>query len=201
MNTRFLVPLLFALAPLAAGAEKPAPACACCRAAMAAQPFSRDSIYQLDGRFVDDSGRPFALGSLRGRPVVLDLFFASCGYACPLTVTDMLALQQKLPEELRKETVFVLVSFDVARDTPAALARYRTARKLDDHWVLLHGDDDSVRELAALVGVQYRELSDGSFSHTNQLTVLNREGEIVHRRAGLQGGHDEVVQSLAAAQK
>ena len=68
---------------------------------MEALPFSKESIYQLDGKFTDDSGRPFALGELRGRPVVLDLFFASCGYACPLTITDMKALREKLPATVR----------------------------------------------------------------------------------------------------
>jgi protein SCO1/2 len=184
--------------------EKPATAKntdACCQKEMAATPFSQDSIYQLGGRFTDDSGRPFALGSLRGRPVVLDMFFASCGYACPLAVTDMLSLQQRLPAELRDKTAFVLVSFDVARDTPEALAKYRAQRQLGDNWILLHGDDDSVRELAALLGVQYRATADGAFSHSNQIAVLNREGEIIHERKGLQGGLDETALVLARGGK
>jgi protein SCO1/2 len=172
------------------------PADACCAPEIVAVPFSKESIYQLDGRFTDDAGRPFVLGSLRGRPVVLDLFFTSCGYACPLTVTDMVALQQRLPATLRDRTVFVLVSFDVARDTPAALAKYRAQRQLGGNWILLHGDDGSVRELAALLGVQYRETADGGFTHSNQITLLNAEGEIVHERTGLKGGLDEALLSL-----
>ncbi|MGH3422186.1 MAG: SCO family protein, partial [Streptosporangiaceae bacterium] len=120
-----------------------------------------------------------------------------CGYACPLTVTDMLTLQQQLPVKLRERTMFGLVSFDVARDTPAALAKYRARRQLGANWILLHGDEGSVRELAALLGVQYRETADGSFTHSNQLTILNPEGEIVYRRTGLQGGLAEAAQALA----
>lgn len=168
----------------------------CCRAEPATPALSDESVYQLEGRFTDDAGRPFSLASLRGRPVVLDLFFASCSYACPLAVTDMLALQDQLPASLRRQTVFVLVSFDVARDTPAALARYRTQRQLDGNWILLHGDDASVRELAAVLGVQYRETSDGTFTHTNQITILNRAGEIIHMRKGLKGGLAEAAASL-----
>lgn len=170
---------------------------ACC-AAMAAAPFSKESLYQLDATFTDDTGRSFALGELRGRPVVLDMFFASCGYACPLTVTDLLAIQGRLPAGLRKEAVFVLVSFDVARDTPAVLAKYRADRGLDGQWVLLHGSDDAVRELAALLGVKFKQEADGAFSHSNLVTILNREGEIVHQRQGLSGGLDEAAAALAA---
>ena len=161
--------------------------------------FSKDSLYQSDVQFTTDAGQAFSLGELRGRPVVLDMFFASCGYACPLTVTDMLALQGRLPAALRRKAVFVLVSFDVARDTPAALAHYRADRGLDGQWILLHGSDDSVRELAALLGIKYKQEADGAFSHSNLLTVLNPAGEIVHQRTGLRGGLDETVAALAAS--
>lgn len=164
-------------------------------------PFSKDSIYQLDATFTDDSGRLFSLGELRGRPVLLNMFFSSCGYACPLLVTDMLAIQGRLPAALRAKAVFVLVSFDVARDTPAALAEFRTQRGLDGQWRLLHGDDAAVRELAALLGVKYKQEADGAFSHSNILTILNLQGAITHQRVGLKGGLDEAAAALAQSAK
>jgi len=174
---------------------------ACCKKPLATAAFTRDSLYQSDAKFTDDSGRSFALSSLRGRPVVLDMFFASCGFACPLTVTDMLAIQGRLPAELRSKAVFVLVSFDVARDNTEALAKYRAQRGLNEQWILLRGSDDSVRELAALVGVKYKQEADGAFAHSNLVTILNAEGEIVHQRAGLQGGLNEAATVLAGLLK
>jgi protein SCO1/2 len=158
--------------------------------------FTRTSLYQADGTFTDDSGKTFRLAELRGRPVVVNLFFATCGYACPLTVTDLLAVQSRLTPGLRQDTVFVLVSFDLERDTVAALAQYRAARQLDGNWILLRGDDASVRELAALLGVKYKQEADGSFAHSNVFTILNREGEIVHQRTGLSGGLDAALAAL-----
>ena len=197
--------LLLLLAPfLAIAAEPPAnvaptPAKDACCAALAAVPYSRESIYQLEGKFRTDDGREFSLGELRGRPVVLNMFFASCGYACPLQVTDMQALRAQLPAAIREQTVFVLVSFDTVRDTPAALAAYRTQRALDGQWRLLHGDDPAVRELAALLGVKYKQEADGMFAHSNIITLLNAEGEIVHQRIGLKGGLTEAAAALVAA--
>lgn len=159
---------------------------------------SPDSLYVLDATFTDDSGRPVTLASLRGHPVVLTMFFASCGYACPLLVSDMTRMRDALPADVRADTRFVLVSFDVARDTPAALHDYRTSRHLDEQWMLLHGDDDAVRELAALLGVKYKQEANGSFAHSNLITILNREGEIVHQRTGLRGGLDEATAKLAS---
>ena len=200
--------------PDACCAAKPAPKpAACCPTepvktdACCAEPanpgsqtgnFSPESLYQLDATFTDDSGRPFSLGSLRGRPVVLTMFFASCGYACPLLLTDMQAIRAKLPAEIRDEAALVLVSFDVARDTPAALAKYRAERLLNGQWTLLHGDEDAVRELAALLGVKYKQEADGMFAHSNLITILNPAGEVVHQRNGLRGGLDETAQAVVA---
>jgi protein SCO1/2 len=158
-----------------------------------------DSLYQLDATFTGDNGETFSLASLRGRPVVLTMFFASCGYACPMLVSDMTAIRAKLPAEIRDRAALVLVSFDVERDTPAALKKYRDERHLDAQWVLLHGEDASVRELAALLGVKYVREADGNFAHSNLITVLNAEGEVVHQRSGLRGGLDETAQAIAAA--
>lgn len=195
-----------------ADAPKPAACCAveepvaqkpdaCCEEIKSAETaaFSTESLYQLEVGFTDDNGRPFTLGSLRGRPVVLTMFFATCGYACPLLLTDMQAIRAKLPADIRDQAALVLVSFDTVRDTPAALKKYRDDRHLDAQWTLLHGDDDAVRELAALLGVKFKQEADGQFAHSNLITVLNGEGEVVHQRNGLRGGLDETALAVAAA--
>ena len=206
-----LLSSLFFCGSLLAGDSAPpakAPTCTCCKeisapakdaccAALAAVPFSKNSLYQADASFTTDTGRPFTLGELRGRPVVLAMFFASCGYACPLIVSDMQSIRARLPAGLRERAAFVLISFDVVRDTPAALAQYRIQRSLDAQWTLLHGSADSVRELAALLGVKYKQEADGAFSHSNLITVLSAEGEIIHQRTGLQGGIEETAAAVA----
>lgn len=161
--------------------------------------YSSSSLYQLDTAFTTDSGQPFALGSLQGRPVVLTMFFASCTYACPLIVADMSAIRAKLPADLRDRAALVLVTFDGVRDTPAALATFRAQRGLDAQWILLHGNNDAVRELAALLGVKFKQEADGAFAHSNLITLLNPAGEIIHQRTGLKDGLDEAAAALAAA--
>lgn len=209
------IPLItLLLAASIAAADKPAACCpveepgakkpdACCaeieNRKSKVENLSGDSLYQLDATFTDDSGRSFALGSLRGRPVVLTMFFASCGYACPLLLTDMQAIRAKLPAGIRDRAALVLVSFDTVRDTPAALKKYRDDRHLDAQWTLLHGDDGAVRELAALLGVKFKQEADGQFAHSNLITILNGEGEVVHQRNGLRGGLEETAQAIVSA--
>jgi len=163
--------------------------------------YTPGSLYQLDASFTDDAGRPFSLGQLRGRPVVVAMFFASCTYACPLIVADMTRIRDGLPADRRGDVALVLVSFDVAHDTPAVLRQYRTDRQLDAQWTLLRGDDGAVRELAALLGVKFKQEADGQFAHSNLITILNAEGEVVHQRAGLKGGLEEAAAALARTQR
>ncbi len=159
--------------------------------------FRAGSLYQLEATYTGDDGRPVSLGQLRGRPVVLAMFFASCTYACPMIVADMTRIRDGLPADLRDRAALVLVSFDSKRDTPEALNRYRKDRQLNAQWTLIRGDDGAVRELAALLGVKFKQEADGQFAHSNIISILNAEGEVVHQRAGLKGGLEDAVLALA----
>lgn len=163
-----------------------------------AAPYSSESLYQLGATFSDDTGRKVSLAELRGRPVVLTMFFTSCTYACPMLFADMNRIREALPAAVRDQMALVLVSFDVEKDTSAVLHKYRTDRALDAQWTLLRGDNAAVREIAALLGVKYKRESSGQFAHSNLITILNAEGEIVHQRAGLKGGLPEATAALNA---
>jgi protein SCO1/2 len=198
----------FALAPFTGAAETAQPACcaaekpACCIAHDSTSPAPAQlparSLYQLEAKWTNDGGTQVALGSFRGQPVVVAMFFASCEYACPLLVGDMARLRDALPAETRAKTRFILVSFDTARDTPAALKGYRERMNLDSAWTLLRGDPDSVQNLAMLLGVKFKQDARGQFSHSNLLTILNAEGEIALQQAGLNGSVADAAAKVAA---
>jgi protein SCO1/2 len=140
------------------------------------------------------------LGLLRGRPVVLALFFTQCEFACPIIVHDLKRIEAALPDELRGKVDFILVSLDTERDTVAALHAYREKQSLpNNHWLLLRGTNDDVRELAALLGVNYQKDARGQFAHANLITVLNRDGEIAHQQIGLNQRPDDSVRAIVNA--
>jgi protein SCO1 len=208
MKTKLLLIASLAAAWVGQGGDEVRAAGACCAAspaeeaageAKACAALPDASLYQAEVAFVTDAGTPFRLGELRGRPVALAMFFAQCSYACPATVVDLTRIREKLPEAQREEARVVMVSFDTARDTPEALKAFRESRGLPDDWVLLHGGDDAVRELAALLGVKFKREADGNFAHSNLITILSKDGEVAHQRAGLSGGLDEAASALAEA--
>ena len=202
MKTRFLLLGLALAGRLIAEPPccPPVPAApACCVEQKPVAPLTAKSLFNLDATWTDDSGRSVSLASLRGQPVVLTMFFASCGYACPVLVNDMQRLRATLPAAVRAKTRFVLVSFDTVRDTPPALRAFRERSSLDADWTLLHGNASVVQELAMLLGVKFRQEASGQFSHSNVITILNAEGEIAHQRNGLMGDVSEAAKAVVIA--
>ena len=160
------------------------PAC-CVKEIAAAGSLSDRSLYQFDSSWTNDSGAALKLASLCGRPQIVTMFFASCEYACPLLVHDMRRLEAALPENVRTNTGFVLITFDSERDTPQSLATYRKNHQLPGNWTLLRGGPDDVLELGALLGVKFKKDFRGQFAHSNVITLLNPDGEIVLQQIGL----------------
>ena len=190
--------LLALLLPLTLLAAEPLPPC--CRPALATGKPTDTSLYLLDSKWTSDVGREIKLGVLRGRPQIVAMFFTHCEYACPILVEELKGIERRLPAEVLAKVDFLLVSIDSKRDTPAELAAFREKRQLArERWTLLRGGADDVRELAALLGVNYAEDARGQFAHTNVITLLNAEGEIAFQHAGLKQDPALLVAAIAKA--
>ncbi|MCD6051361.1 MAG: SCO1/SenC [Verrucomicrobia bacterium] len=169
----------------------------CCRELKAGRPYTDSSLYQLDSLWLSDAEKEIRLGVLRGRPQVVAMFFTRCEYACPIIVNDLKRIDATLPEKIRQQTDFLLVSFDPVNDRPEALRAYRQRQKLPlERWTLVSGKSDDVRELAALLGVNYRLDARGQFAHSNLITLLNAEGEIIAQQQGLNQSPEEMVRKI-----
>jgi protein SCO1/2 len=136
------------------------------------------SIYALPMTLTDQSGATSGLDVFRGRPVLVGMFYGTCPSACPVLVSTIKRVMTGLDGEAGAELRVLLVSFDPDRDTPAALAKIAAERGLDGRWKLASAPEDQVRDLAALLGIQYRKLPDGNFSHTSSIVLLDRSGVI-----------------------
>lgn len=147
-----------------------------------------ESIYQLDFIFTADDGTEHQLAELQGKPLLMAMFFAQCGYACPMLVHDMKDVFERLPPDMGDDVNLLLVTFDTDRDSVEALHAYRMANDLDARWKLWRATPTDTRTFAMVVGVQYRQEPSGDFSHSNLITLLDTNGVIAHRRTGLQGG-------------
>jgi protein SCO1/2 len=165
-----------------------------------AEALDPESLYRLPVGLQDADGKRFDPAQLRGHPVLITLFFASCPQACPLMISKMQRVEKQLTPAERADTRMVMVSLDPQRDTPEVLRAVGEVHHLDRaRWDLLRTDPDGVRQLAAALGIKYHPLNNGSIWHASVLVVLDRQGRIQARAEGLGGDDTPVLQPLRAA--
>lgn len=158
---------------------------------------SDQSVYLLESEWKDQAGKKTLISTLKGKVVVAAMAYTSCGYACPLIIADLKRIEAGLSPEALKNTRFVLFSLDPERDTPMKLKEYAEKKKLDlSRWTLLTSGADSVQDLAAVLGVKYKKTKSGDFSHSNIISVLNRQGEIKHQQIGLNQSPKESIEAI-----
>lgn len=158
------------------------------------------SLYQLDGDWTDQTNTQRDLVDFRGEIVITAMVFTHCQYACPLILQDLRGIQAQIPEDKQGDIRWLLVSMDSERDTPAVLADYAAKNSLPpESWTLLHGDDYAVRTIAAVLGVNYVKGANGNFSHSNIITVLNRDGSVAHKLEGLNADSSDCVKAVLEA--
>lgn len=170
-----------------ADAEHPATAHADHLAApLAADPLPGASLYHLASAWRAHDGGSFTLPELSGNAVVMVMFYGDCTTACPLLVRTAVQIEAALAPADRDRTRFVMVTFDTERDSPEKLRAYAVDKGLDrDGWRWLVGTPLQTRQLAAMLGVQYRDAGNGAFAHSNVVTVLDASGVPSVRLEGL----------------
>jgi protein SCO1 len=155
-------------------------------APLAADALPGTSLYHLSDPWRAHDGGAFTLPALRGNAVVMVMFYGDCTTACPVLVRTAEQIEAALAPAERARTRFVLVTFDTERDSPEKLRAYAADKGLDrDGWHWLVGTPLQTRQLAAMLGVQLREVGNGAFAHSNVVTVLDTGGAPSVRLEGL----------------
>ncbi|MGV3504042.1 MAG: SCO family protein [Adhaeribacter sp.] len=160
-------------------------------------PLHPESLYQFTGKWEDQHGDSLQLSKFRGKIPVVAMVFTNCAYACGRIVGDIKNIEKQLPASKKEKVVFVLVSFDSERDSPEKLREFADKMELDDRWTLLHGQEETVRELSMLLNVKYKKQPNGDFAHTNIVTLLDTEGLTAARLEGLGVDPKPLTQALA----
>jgi protein SCO1 len=156
---------------------------------------SSQSIYQLTDTFETQDKKSVTLSSFKGKPTVVGMIFTNCTYACPRLTADIKNIEEKLKSENGKIN-YLLVSFDSQRDLPEQLKKFGDANQLDNNFTLLHGDENAVRTLSVLLNVQFEKDAEGNFSHSNIISVLDKNGVLVFQKEGLDADPSEIISMI-----
>ncbi len=125
----------------------------------------------------DQDGRPFALVSLAGRPVLVFFGYTHCPDVCPATVGVINEALGMVPEGPRA----VFTSIDPERDDVAAMKSY--LRYLPKAYTGLSGTPQAIRVNADRWGVQYAKQEQGSaggysMGHTADIFLVDAQGNL-----------------------
>ncbi len=155
------------------------------------------SVYNLPSEWQTQDGDTIQLEDLRGKVVVMVMIYTSCKAACPRLVADMRNIEKEVPDKLDNEVRYVLVSIDPEVDTPERLKSFAKENVMDnDQWVFLRGSEEDTREFAAVLAVGYRRISPIDFSHSNIISVFNRQGVMEYQREGLGTDDSQTIKTI-----
>lgn len=163
---------LGAAAPVAAAAAEPAAG-----RVVVTQPPRPITDFTL----TDQDGKPFRLGQLRGKPVLLFFGFTHCPDVCPMTLAKLGVLMHSAEREVQAAAL-VMVSVDGDRDNPEAMKAYLALAL--PQCIGLTGDPRTVRRInAQFSGTFFKGLPDrpgGDYlvQHTSQVYLVDAEGRL-----------------------
>ena len=155
------------------------------------------SIFLLDSKWQNQDAEELQLKDLKGKNLVMVMIFTSCRTACPILVGDMKKIHAKIEKNKLKDTSLVLISIDPTNDTPEVLKKFAAERNMDTApWIFLRSDEESTREFANVLAVKYKKISPIEFSHSNIISVFNRNGELVSQEEGSGINSDAVAKTV-----
>lgn len=129
----------------------------------------------------DIDGKQVSLASTKGKARIVYFYFANCPDVCPPTTFLLSQVQDQLKEEgkLGKKAELISITFDPERDTNEVIRKF--ANKVEasfDSWHFLRGEEAATAELARGFGLMVQKAPDGSFIHSNVITIVDQDGQI-----------------------
>lgn len=156
------------------------------------------SIYRLDAALTSQSGSAHGLDVYEGHPVLVTMFYGSCPAACPLLIDTLRSIERAAPPAQRQRVRVLMISIDPQHDSVQSLQELAQARRIDlSRWTLSRADATTVRRIAAVLNVQYRQLPDGNFNHSSVITLLSPQGEIVKQSTLLGKADGALLEALS----
>ena len=159
--------------------------------------FSDLSVYNLPEVWTTQNGDDIALKELKGNVLVVVMIYTSCKTACPILIRDIREIRKQVDTQIPKTAKgvkYLLVSIDPETDTPEHLKAFAKENNMDDdQWLFLRSNEEQTREFAAVLAVNYKQISPVDFSHSNIISVFNKKGELVSQQEGLGIDYEKTV--------
>jgi len=123
----------------------------------------------------DDKQVRFYDDCIKGREVLINLFYANCESACPLATSRLVKVHEELKDRMGKNLFMYSMTVKPEEDDPKALRQYAEMHgALLPGWTFLTGDQydiDTIRY--RLFGMNHIMVDSDIYSHTSFMRIIN----------------------------
>lgn len=155
------------------------------------------SVYQLPGVWTNQHNEDFTLDALRGKVTVMVMIYTSCKAACPRLISDMRRIEEEVPEQYKQKVQYVMVSIDPEVDTPERMKEFSIENEMtDEKWIFIRSTEEITREFATVLAVNYKRISPIDFSHSNIISVFDKDGVMKYQQEGLDLKHEKTIRTI-----
>jgi cytochrome oxidase Cu insertion factor (SCO1/SenC/PrrC family) len=148
-----------------------------------------------DISFVDQFGNERHLASLRGRHVLLHVFYGSCVTICPIVIERLREAYSDLTAAQRSKLVILSISVDSVRDTTERLRDLWRNEGAFEGWIMAQPAGRSIEQIAQKFGIWVFAKNDGTINHSADLFLIDPGGRIV-RVFSPQSNNDRIRRDL-----
>lgn len=156
------------------------------------------NLNDVRGKWLNTNGETVSLEKAAEQShYIITMVYTGCAHACPMTISKMQSILKEFEKNKIKNIKAVLVSFDFKNDRPEVLKKYQEGRKLDfSTWKFLAGESEkNLRELAVVLGISYKPIANGDFSHSNIISLVNSSGQVVASINSLNADINDMVKA------
>ena len=148
---------------------------------------------------IDQDDHRVQVSQFRGKLVLLNFIYTHCTDVCPLTTAALARVQRELVHRgwWATDVMFLTITTDPLRDTPAVLRAYATRYKADTRgWHFLTGDPRATQAVYKEYGIEMQARSGNLQDHISPTFVIDRDG-VVLGAYGTNLNPDAIVHDLA----
>ena len=146
-----------------------------------------DAKQAPDFKLTDQEGKPFSLGALRGKLVILDFGYTHCPNICPTTLANLATAYELLSPAEQERVQVLFITVDPERDTAKVLKDY--VPFFDKHFIGLTGQPDQIAATAKAYGIESERTSQASVGGANYYTIDHSTGVFIIGPSGKSIGY------------
>ena len=143
---------------------------------------------------------------IKDKITLMAMVYTHCPDICPMTTHNLQLVQKRLPDDIKDNIKFVIISFDPNRDTPAVLKKFAEIRDITFYdWTLLSGDDQNTKEVMLKFDIKaipadssYDDDGELSYSviHTDRISLIDQDGRLRANYKGSTANLDMILEDI-----